>query len=148
MSLENTINTEIKNAMLSKNESRLTALRAIKSALLLANTEKGKGEMNEQEEAKILQKLIKQRKDSAVIYKEQNRNDLLEKEEAEIQVIEEFLPEQLNEEEVRAEITKIIEQTGASSMKDMGKVMGIANKNMAGKAEGKLISSIVREILS
>lgn len=148
MSLENTINTEIKNAMLSKNEGRLTALRAIKSALLLANTEKGKGEMNEQEEAKILQKLIKQRKDSAVIYKEQNRNDLLEKEEAEIRVIEEFLPEQLNEDEVRAEITKIIEQTGASSMKDMGKVMGIANKNMAGKAEGKLISSIVREILS
>lgn len=148
MSLENTINTEIKQAMLSKNESRLTALRAIKSALLLANTEKGKGEMNEQEEAKILQKLIKQRKDSATIYKEQNRNDLLEKEEAEIQVIEEFLPEQLSEEEVRAEITKIIEQTGASSMKDMGKVMGLANKNMAGKAEGKLISTIVREMLS
>lgn len=148
MSLENTINTEIKQAMLSKNESRLTALRAIKSALLLANTEKGKGEMNEQEEAKILQKLIKQRKDSATIYKEQNRNDLLEKEEAEIQVIEEFLPEQLSEEEVRAEITKIIEQTGASSMKDMGKVMGLANKNMVGKAEGKLISTIVREMLS
>lgn len=148
MSLENTINTEIKQAMLSKNESRLTALRAIKSALLLANTEKGKGEMNEQEEAKILQKLIKQRKDSATIYKEQNRNDLLEKEEAEIQVIEEFLPEQLSEEEVRAEITKVIEQTGASSMKDMGKVMGLANKNMAGKAEGKLISTIVREMLS
>src|SRR5699024_2790357 len=145
MSLENTINTEIKQAMLSKNESRLTALRAIKSALLLANTEKGKGEMNEQEEAKILQKLIKQRKDSATIYKEQNRNDLLEKEEAEIQVIEEFLPEQLSEEEVRAEITKIIEQTGSSSMKDMGKVMGLANKNMVGKAEGKLISTIVRE---
>lgn len=149
MSLENKINNGIKQAMLSKNESRLTALRAIKSALLLAKTEKKQSEdLGEKEEAKILQKLIKQRKDSAKIYKEQNRTDLFEKEEEEIDVIQEFLPEQMSEAEIREEIQKIISQTQASSMKDMGKVMGMANKTMAGKAEGRVISSIVKELLS
>ena len=149
MSLENKINNELKQAMLSKNESRLTALRAIKSALLLAKTEKKQSEdLGEKEEAKILQKLIKQRKDSAKIYKEQNRTDLFEKEKVEIEVIQEFLPEQMNEAEIREEVQKIISQTQASSIKDMGKVMGMANKALAGKAEGRVISSIVKELLS
>jgi len=149
MSLENKINNGIKQAMLSKNESRLTALRAIKSALLLAKTEKKQSEdLGEKEEAKILQKLIKQRKDSAKIYKEQNRTDLFEKEKVEIEVIQEFLPEQMNEAEIREEVQKIISQTQASSIKDMGKVMGMANKALAGKAEGRVISSIVKELLS
>ncbi|HLR01110.1 MAG TPA: GatB/YqeY domain-containing protein [Sphingobacterium sp.] len=149
MSLENKINNELKQAMLSKNESRLTALRAIKSALLLSKTEKKQAEdLDEKEEAKILQKLIKQRKDSAKIYKEQNRTDLFEKEKVEIEVIQEFLPEQMNEAEIREEVQKIISQTQASSIKDMGKVMGMANKALAGKAEGRVISSIVKELLS
>ena len=105
-------------------------------------------DLDEKEEAKILQKLIKQRKDSAKIYKEQNRTDLFEKEKVEIEVIQEFLPEQMNEAEIREEVQKIISQTQASSIKDMGKVMGMANKALAGKAEGRVISSIVKELLS
>lgn len=149
MDLEKTINDEIKSAMISKNEVRLRSLRAIKAALLLAKTEKGSSPtLSEDQEIKILQKLVKQRKDSAQIYKDQNRPDLLQIEEEEIKVIEEFLPAQLNEDEIRSVIQKIIDTTHASSIKDMGKVMGLASQSLAGKAENKTIANIVRELLS
>lgn len=149
MDLEKTINDEIKSAMISKNEVRLRSLRAIKAALLLAKTEKGSSPtLSEDQEIKILQKLVKQRKDSAQIYKDQNRPDLLQIEEEEIKVIEEFLPAQLNEDEIRSVIQKIIDTTQASSIKDMGKVMGLASQSLAGKAENKTIANIVRELLS
>lgn len=149
MDLEKTINDEIKSAMISKNEVRLRSLRAIKAALLLAKTEKGSSPtLSEDQEIKILQKLVKQRKDSAQIYKDQNRPDLLQIEEEEIKVIEEFLPAQLSEDEIRSVIQKIIDTTHASSIKDMGKVMGLASQSLAGKAENKTIANIVRELLS
>lgn len=149
MDLEKTINDEIKSAMISKNEVRLRSLRAIKAALLLAKTEKGSSPtLSEDQEIKILQKLVKQRKDSAQIYKDQNRPDLLQIEEEEIKVIEEFLPAQLSEDEIRSVIQKIIDTTQASSIKDMGKVMGLASQSLAGKAENKTIANIVRELLS
>lgn len=149
MDLEKTINDEIKSAMISKNEVRLRSLRAIKAALLLAKTEKGSSPtLSEDQEIKILQKLVKQRKDSAQIYKDQNRPDLLQIEEDEIKVIEEFLPEQLSEDEIRSVIQKIIDTTQASSIKEMGKVMGLASQSLAGKAENKTIANIVKELLS
>lgn len=149
MDLEKTINDEIKSAMISKNEVRLRSLRAIKAALLLAKTEKGSSPtLSEDQEIKILQKLVKQRKDSAQIYKDQNRPDLLQIEEEEIKVIEEFLPAQLSEDEIRSVIQKIIDTTHASSIKDMGKVMGLASQSLVGKAENKTIANIVRELLS
>lgn len=149
MSLENKINQEIKSAMLAKNDVRLTTLRAIKSALLLAKTEKGaEPEISEQQELKILQRLSKQRKDSAQIYREQNRDDLLQIEEAEWQIIQEFLPKQMSLEEVKTVIQNILTDNQLQSMKDMGKAMGLANKALAGKAEGKVIASVVKELLS
>jgi uncharacterized protein YqeY len=149
MMISNTIDQEIKQAMLAKNQSKLRGLRAIKAALLLAKTEKGSAEeMTEDTEMKILQKLIKQRKESADIYNQQGRADLAVVEEEEIEVISNFLPKQLERAEVEAIIAKIVAESGASSMKDMGKVVGLANKDLAGKADGKLIAEIVKSQLA
>ncbi|GAA0533485.1 GatB/YqeY domain-containing protein [Chitinophaga japonensis] len=149
MSLEQNINAAIKAAMLAKSEAELRALRAIKAAILLAKTaEGGSGELTEAEESKMLQKLAKQRKDSLDIFRQQNREDLAKKEEEELEVIERFLPKQLDEKELRVAVTHIIAETGATSPADMGKVMGAATKQLAGKADGKAISAIVKELLS
>ena len=149
MSLKTQIDGDIKQAMLSKNSERLRALRAIKSLILLAESEKGaKAELDQAAEMAILTKAAKQRKDSLAIFEEQNRPDLAEKEQAELDVINEFLPKQLSEEEVKSEVAKLIAQVGASSPQDMGKVMGAATKALAGKADGKLISTLVKELLS
>jgi len=143
------IDQEIKQAMLAKDQVKLRGLRAIKAAILLAKTEKGNTEeLNEDAEIKILQKLVKQRKESADIYKSQNREDLYQVEQEEIDVISQFLPKQLERAEIEAIIAKIIAETGASSIKEMGKVMGLANKELAGKAEGKLIGEIVKNQLA
>lgn len=143
------LTTEIKEAMKAKNALALESLRAIKSAVLLHKSEAGASdEMSEDEEIKLLQKLVKQRRDSAAIFREQNRVDLAEPEEAQAKIIARFLPEQLSEEEVGKFIEIIIAQTGASSMKDMGKVMGILSKQLAGKADGKTISTLVKQLLS
>ncbi|MBC7914251.1 MAG: GatB/YqeY domain-containing protein [Pyrinomonadaceae bacterium] len=147
--LEQQINQEIKAAMLSKDAARLRGLRAIKAAILLAKTEKSATEeISEDLEIKVLQKLAKQRRESAEIYKVQNRNDLLMIENEELEVIESFLPKQLSPAEVAEFIKAIIASTGASSIKDMGKVMGLANKELAGKADGKTISEVVKQLLS
>ena len=143
--ISTTIDQEIKKAMLAKDQVQLRGLRAIKAALLLAKTEKGTAEeINEEGEIKILQKLVKQRKESAAIYEQQGRADLLQVEQEEIDVISQFLPQQLDRAAIEEIIAKIIEQTGATSIKEMGKVMGLANKELAGKAEGKLIGEIVK----
>ena len=147
--ISNTIDQEIKKAMLAKNQPQLRGLRAIKAAILLARTEKGSTEeMTEDTELKILQKLIKQRKESSDIYKQQGREDLASVEDEEIEVIGAFLPKQLDRSEVEVIISTIIKDTGASSMKDMGKVVGLANKELAGKADGKLIAEIVKAQLA
>lgn len=143
--ISTTIDQEIKQAMLAKDQARLRGLRAIKAALLLAKTEKGQTEdINEDAEMKILQRLVKQRKESAAIYKEQGRDDLFTVEEEEIAVISQFLPQQLDREAIAAVVARIISETGANTVKDMGKVMGIANKELAGKADGKLIGELVK----
>lgn len=149
MSLEERINNDIKSAMLAKDKVRLEALRAVKSAILLAKTEKGGGEgLTPDAEAKMLQKQVKQRKESAEIYTQQNRPELAEKELAEAAVIEEYLPKMLSDDELTAEVKKIIAQVGATSPSEMGKVMGIASKALAGKAEGKAIAEKVKTILT
>jgi uncharacterized protein len=149
MELEKIINDEIKATMLARDSKRLEALRAIKAALLLEKTKEGTtGEIPDTVELKLLQKLVKQRKESAEIYKNANRADLAENELFEASIIEKFLPQQLQEEEVNEIIHKIITENGASSMKDMGRIMSIANKELAGKADNKLISSIVKDLLS
>jgi len=149
MSLEQKIMAELKTAMLAKDEKTLRSLRAIKAAILLAKTSEGSGgEINEDEEIKILQKLVKQRKDSLEIYQQQNRADLAQKEQEEIEVIEKFLPKQLSGDELKAVVAEIIASTGASSPADMGKVMGVATKQLAGKADGKAISAVVKELLA
>lgn len=149
MSLEQKIMTELKAAMLSKDEVALRSLRAVKAAILLAKTsEGGGGELKEEDEIKLLQKLVKSRKDSLEIYQQQNRPDLVKKEEEEIAVIEKFLPKQLSPEEIKTALASIIAETGASSPADMGKVMGVATKQLAGKADGKTISALVKELLS
>jgi uncharacterized protein len=149
MSLEQKVMADLKTAMLAKDEKSLRSLRAIKSAIILAKTAEGAGgEIKEEDEIKLLQKLVKQRKDSLEIYEKQNREDLAGKEREEISVIEKFLPKQMDEAELRTIIQKIIEETGASSPADMGKVMGLANKQLSGKAEGKTIAAIVKEILN
>ncbi|MFN0256884.1 GatB/YqeY domain-containing protein [Pedobacter ureilyticus] len=143
------IDQEIKQAMLAKDQVKLRGLRAIKAAILLAKTEKGQvEEINEDAEIKILQKLVKQRKESADIYKRQGREDLYQVEQEEIDVISQFLPKQLERSEIEAVIARIIAETGASSIKEMGKVMVLANKELAGKAEGKLIGEIVKSQLA
>jgi uncharacterized protein YqeY len=147
--ISNTIDQEIKKAMLAKDQAQLRGLRAIKAALLLAKTEKGSAEeITEDTEIKILQKLIKQRKESSDIYKQQGRADLARVEDEEIDVIGQFLPKQLEKAEVEEIISKIISAAGASSMKDMGRVIGLANKELAGKADGKLIAEIVKSQLA
>ncbi|RXF66996.1 GatB/YqeY domain-containing protein [Arcticibacter tournemirensis] len=147
--LQQKVDQEIKAAMLAKSEARLRGLRAIKAAILLAKSEKGNSEgLTEETEVKVLQKLAKQRKESADIYKAQNREDLYTIEMEELQVIEEFLPQQLSREEITELIKEVIKSTGASSVKDMGKVMGAANKELAGKADGKTISEVVKQLLS
>tara|TARA_B100000575_G_scaffold292392_1_gene300619 strand:+ start:1786 stop:2235 length:450 start_codon:yes stop_codon:yes gene_type:complete len=149
MSLIDKISESIKIAMREKDSIKLESLRAIKSSLLLSLTEKGKkGEISQSEEIKILQKLVKQRKDSAEIYKTQNRNELAELEIKQSIFIEEFLPDQISEDELKKIIQSIINQIGASGMKDMGKVMGIASKQLLGKADGKTISSMVKNLLN
>ena len=147
--IANTIDQEIKQAMLAKNQAQLRGLRAIKAALLLAKTEKGPAEeVTEEAEMKILQRLIKQRKESAEIYKQQGREDLSIIEEEEIDVISAFMPKQLDRADIEKVIAEIITQSGASSVKEMGKVMGLANKELAGKADGKLIAEIVKAQLA
>ncbi|WP_412465814.1 GatB/YqeY domain-containing protein [Pedobacter sp. KLB.chiD] len=147
--ISDTLNQEMKTAMLAKDQVTLRGLRAIKAAWLLAVTEKGPStELKEEDELRILQKLIKQRRESADIYKQQNREDLAQVEEEEIEVISRFLPKQLSREEIAAIIDDIIKQSGITSVKDMGKVMGQANKALVGKADGKLIAEIVKEKLA
>jgi uncharacterized protein YqeY len=149
MSLITTIDQDIKQAMLAKNDVKLRGLRAIKSALLLARTEKGASEdLTEEVEIKVLQKLIKQRKESADIYKTQNREDLYKVEMEEMEVIEVYLPKQMDKAEVEVFLKDLISRVGATSVKDMGKVMGAANKELAGKADGKTISEVVKQLLA
>jgi uncharacterized protein len=149
MSLEQKIMADLKTAMLAKDEKGLRSLRAVKAAILLAKTSEGAGgELKEEDEIKLLQKLVKQRKDSLEIFQQQNRTDLAQKEQEEIEVIEKFLPKQFSAEELKAIVAKIIADVGASSPADMGKVMGAATKQLAGKADGKTISSLVKELLA
>lgn len=149
MSLENTIMTAMKESMKSKDQTSLRSLRAIKSAIILQKTQKGSSdEISIEDELKILQKLVKQRKDSADIYQNQDRMDLAQPELDEIKIIEKFLPEALSEKEIEEVVKKVINDTGADGMKDMGKVMGIVTKTLMGKADGKTISTIVRNNLT
>ena len=149
MSLQQNIMSALKDAMKAKDTTALTALRAVKSAILLAQTEGGaQAELTEEQELKMLQKLVKQRKDSAAIYIEQGREDLAAPELAEAEVISQFLPEALSDEEVEKIVEMVIAQTGAEGMKDMGKVMGLVTQQVAGKADGKTISNIVKTKLS
>ena len=148
MYLINRISESIKTAMKEKDSIKLESLRAVKAALILLQTEKGSGsQIPKSEEIKILQKLVKQRKDSAEIYRSQNRSDLVELEINQSKIIEDFLPQQISEDELRKIITNIIDQNEASGMKDMGKVMGIATKELIGKADGKTISALVKSFL-
>lgn len=148
MGLEQNVMADMKDAMKAKDEAALRGLRAIKAAIINAKTAEGAhGELKEEDESKLLQKLIKQRRDSLEIYQKQNREDLAVKEQEEITVIEKFLPKQLTEAELKSQLTEIISQTGASSPADMGKVMAVATKQFAGKAEGKAISAAVKELL-
>lgn len=147
--LSNTIDQEIKSAMLAKDQAKLRGLRAIKAAFLIAKTEKGaSGELDDQGEIRILQKLVKQRKESAEIYKNQGREDLFEIENEEIIVIEAYLPTQLSREDITEIIQKIVDGIEGVTQKDMGKIMGLANKELSGKADGKIISEVVKTILS
>jgi len=148
MSLDQNMNTALKEAMKAKDEVRLRTLRAIKSAFIVAKTAPGAShDLSEADELKIIQKLFKQRKDSYEIYMDQNREDLAATEKAEMAVLEDFLPTQMGDEELATALKAIIEQTGASSPKDMGKVMGMATKQLAGQADGKRISGMVRQLL-
>ena len=148
MALQDTIDQAIKSAMLAKDNSRLRGLRAIKAAILLAKTEKGPSEtLTEAAEISVLQKLAKQRRESADIYQQQNRDDLYTIEMEELAVIEEFLPQQLSQAEVEEIVKQVIAETGAASSKDMGKVMGLASQRLSGKADGKTISGIARTLL-
>ena len=149
MNFQDQLNSKLKSAMREKNKVALESLRAIKSAILLLQTQSGAKETPDDTEiTKLLQKLVKQRKESASIYRGQGRVDLAEPEEAQIAIISQFLPEQLSPEEVEKVIDELIQSVGATTMKDMGKVMGMANKKMAGKADGKLIAEIVKKRLS
>lgn len=149
MSLITKIDQDIKQAMLGKQEVKLRGLRAIKSALLLARTEKGASEdLSEETETRVLQKLVKQRKESADIYKAQNRPDLYQIEADEMEVIESYLPKQMDRNEIESYLKDLINRVGATSVKDMGKVMGAANKELAGKADGKTISEVVKQLLT
>jgi len=148
MNLEETINADLKAAMLSKNEAALRALRAVKSAILLAKTSGSGTAISNDEEMKILQKLVKQRRESVDIYEKQGRDDLAGTEKEEIEVIEKYLPKQLSESEITAELKRIISSIGASSAADTGKVMGAASKAFAGRADNKLVAVIVKQLLA
>ena len=149
MSLKQQIDADIKQAMLAKQPDKLRALRAIKSMILLEETKEGQsGELKPEDETKILTKAVKQRKDSADIYRQQNRPDLLATEEAEIVVIEQYLPKQLSEDELKEKLQTIMSRIGASAPSDMGKVMGVATKELAGQTDGKAISAMVKQLLS
>ena len=149
MGLEQLVMAEMKEAMKAKNEAGLRGLRAIKAAIIIAKTSEGAGgELKEEDEVKMLQKLVKQRKDSLEIFNKQNRDDLAQKELEEIAIIEKFLPQQMSEDELKSEISAIIAALGATSPADMGKVMGAATKQLVGKAEGKAISTMVKNLLS
>lgn len=149
MTLAEKINEDLKKTMLAKDKRKLEALRAIKSALLLAKTGKdiSSGEIPEELELQLLQKLVKQRRESAEVYKQQNRNDLAEEELYQAEIIETYLPEQMDDETLRQKIQAIVDETGATDLKDMGRVMGRATKELAGKADNKRISTIVKEVL-
>lgn len=146
MSLEQQVMTEMKEAMKAKDEATLRGLRAIKAGLLLLKT--SGGDVTADDEIKMMQKMVKQRRDALEIYQQQNRPDLAQKEEEEIKLIEKFLPKQLSADELKEAVQKIIEQTGAASAADMGKVMGAATKQLAGRADGKTISAMVKELLT
>jgi uncharacterized protein YqeY len=150
MSLEIIINNDIKSAMLAKDKHKLEALRAVKAALLLIKTGKDTSstEIPEEVELQTLQKLIKQRKEAAEMYKSQNRKDLFDIEMFQVSIIEKYLPEQLTEEEIKTTIQQIITETGAIGMKDMGKVMGLAGKQLIGKADNKIVAAFVKELLA
>ena len=148
MSLQENVNEQLKAAIKAKDTVALESLRAIKTAIMMTQTQAGAKELSPDDEIKIVQKLVKQRKDSAAIFIQQGRVDLAEPEEAQIKIIEQFLPEQLDEAAINEIVVGIIAKTGAAGMQDMGKVMGMASKAMAGKADGKTISSIVRQKLS
>ncbi len=148
MSLEERITQDLKVAMKAKDQAALRGIRAVKAAILLEKTSGSKHDLDEATEMKLLQKLVKQRKDSLTIYEKEGREDLAQTEREEIEVIKRYLPKQLTREELRAEIKKVIDETGASSMKDMGQVMGIASKKLAGRADGKTMSGIVKELLA
>ncbi len=149
MSLEQSVMAEMKDAMKAKNEAALRGLRAIKAAIIIAKTSEGAGgELKEEDESKLLQKLVKQRRDSLDIFVKQNREDLAQKEREEISIIEKFLPKQITPDELKAELATIIQETGAASPADMGKVMAIASKKFGARAEGKAISATVKELLA
>ena len=148
MSLETKIQSDLKEAMKAKDQAAMRSLRAIKSAILLFQTSGEGKELDEPAEIKMLQKLVKQRQESLEIYEKQGRDDLARTEREEIEVIKRYLPEQLSEAKLKEIISGIVQQTGASSMKDMGRVMGMANQQLAGKADGKTIAAIVKELLS
>lgn len=149
MSLFDTVSEDIKKAMLARDHVRLETLRGVKKEFLEAKTAKGaSGELSDADATKILAKMVKQRKESASIYASQNRDDLAQSELAEVAVIEEYLPKQMSDEELTVAVKEIIAQTGATSMKEMGKVMGVASKQLAGKAEGSAISAKVKELLA
>lgn len=148
MSLEEKINSDLKAAMMAKDQAAMRAIRAVKAAILLAKTEKGAtGEITGEREIQLLTKMIKQRKESIAIFEQQNRADLATTEKEEVAVIEKYLPAMMSDDDIRAEITKIIAATGAASQKEMGKVMGAASKALAGKADNKRVSEIVKELL-
>lgn len=148
MNLEEKINQDIKSAMLAKDKDRLNALRAVKSALLLLKTEKGGGEITEETELKTLQKLVKQRKDSADLYKSQGREDLYQEEMTQLEIISQYLPAQLSDEEITDIVKQLISDNQISGVKEMGKLMGLASKAMTGKADNKKVSEIVKQLLS
>ena len=149
MNLEQQVMAEMKDAMKSKNEAALRGLRAIKAAIIIAKTAEGAGgELKAEDETKLVQKMVKQRKDSLEIYEKQNREDLAKTERDEISILEKFLPEQMSDEELRKQLSALIAELGATSPADMGKVMGAATKQFAGKAEGKAISATVKDLLN
>lgn len=141
------INKEIKQAMLSKDSVKLASLRAVKSAVIMAQTEKGAGELDEAGMQKIIQKQVKQRKDAAQIYIDQSRQDLADDELAQVKILEQYLPKQMDESEIKTVVEEVISSVGATSMADMGKVMGLVNQRLAGRADGKIIAQIVKTTL-
>lgn len=148
MSLEEKVNGEIKTAMLAKDQAKLSALRAIKSGLLLLKSEKGGAQITEEMELKLLQRMVKQRKESAEMYKSQNRDDLYAEEVSQLEIISLYLPQQMGEEEITEALKKMMADNNITSIRDMGKLMGIASRTFAGKADNKLVSEIVKRLLS